>query len=120
MKVLLQILSGAFTRLCVLSLTLVTVACVTVGTKFDPERVNEIKACVTTEQQIRQWFGEPFNKGNVSGFKTFNYQYGRAVLGSLPDSQSLTIYFNNEGKVIDFALNPASVLLTIRDTCGRK
>ena len=40
--------------------------------KIDDARVNDIKACVTTEKELLAWFGKPSQHGNQNGLPPFD------------------------------------------------
>jgi hypothetical protein len=91
-------------------------ACATVGTKIDATRVNDIKPCSTTEQELLTWFGQPARSGNQNGFPTMQWLYARAGLES--DSQVLWVALNQKRQVIYYALNPTAMVVELRDSCG--
>lgn len=81
-------------------------------------KVDDIRMCVTSEQDLSVWFGEPYQRGNQSGFPTLQWGYAHAGPGG-GESQSLTVYLNADRKVVDFQLNPAGPLPAMTDRCAR-
>ncbi len=101
-------------QLCILG---AVVACsVAQGRKIDAARVENIQACKTSEADLLAWFGEPYQRGNQSGFPTMNWQHASAGGGG-SETQSLVVYLNADRKVIEYQLNPAAALTTVKDKC---
>ncbi|MCE9573679.1 MAG: hypothetical protein K8W52_11030 [Deltaproteobacteria bacterium] len=95
-----------------------TLACgATMGRKINTAKVDDIRMCVTSEQDLLSWFGEPYQRGNQSGFPTLQWGYAHAGLGG-GESQSLIVYLNADRKVVDFQLNPTGALATVTDRCA--
>lgn len=51
------------------------IGCGTVGKDFDSSRVGSVKKDVTTQSEIREWFGPPFKEGQENGKTNWTYQY---------------------------------------------
>ena len=75
--------------------------CGSVGKNFDSTNVQNIKNNVTTKEQIVEWFGEPFKKGQENGRKMWTYQYDK-YSGSGTKSKDLVLLFDDSGKVIAY------------------
>src|SRR5579863_6238246 len=76
---------------------------VSIGRKFDaPPHISEIQPCVTTEENLRAWFGEPFRRGNVDGLPVLQWAYYVRPAGSESKSDSLVVVLNRAGKVLHF------------------
>ncbi len=96
-----------------------TLACgASMGRRINTAKVDDIRMCVTSEQDLLVWFGEPYQRGNQSGFPTLQWGYAHAGPGG-GESQSLTVYLNADRKVVDFQLNPAGPLPAMTDRCAR-
>jgi hypothetical protein len=98
-------------------------ASVSLGRKIDTAHVSDIRPCVTTEENLIAWFGEPYRRGNENGFPTlqWEYAYSKARVGrseAESEAQSLVVVLNRDGKVVHFALNPACVATEVKDVCG--
>ena len=89
------------------------------GRKFDTAHVPDIRPCVTTEENLLAWFGEPYQRGNTDGLPTLQWSYW---WGGMSGShfQSLVVVVNRAGKVLHFAFNPTATCLAIeaRDVCA--
>ena len=81
--------------LSVVSVTLLTSSCFTVGDQF-PSAVSWIKPHETTRAEIEKAFGPPFRTGYDSGLMTYSYGYYK--YSALSDSQTkdLTVRFNDK------------------------
>jgi len=96
----------------------VMAACgVSQGRKIDTAQVDKIVPCKTTESDLLGWFGEPYQRGNQSGFPTMTWAYAYAGMGG-GESQSLVIYLNRDKRVVEYQLNPTGVLVELKDKCA--
>ncbi len=98
-------------------------ASVTIGRKFNTAHVTDIRLCVTTEEDLVAWFGEPFTWGNENGFPAMHWSYVHTAAtfgGKTPDSelQSLAVILNKDGKVVHFQLNPTNAPAEVKDVCA--
>jgi hypothetical protein len=75
--------------------------CGSVGKNFDSSNVQNIKNNVTTQEQIVEWFGEPFKKGHENGNTMWTYQYDK-YSGRTTKSKDLVLLFDQSGKVIAY------------------
>jgi hypothetical protein len=89
------------------------------GRKFDTAHVPDIRPCVTTEENLLAWFGEPTKRGNTDGLPMLQWSYS-SVGTSWSEFQSLVVVVNRAGKVLHFAFNPtlACVAFETRDVCA--
>lgn len=86
------------------------VACATAGKQFDRTHINDIKKGVQTKEQIRAWFGEPYQvtkplTGHPAGCVerwTFVHAYS-SYGGTRTESSALIVDFDKDGRVCDHA-----------------
>jgi hypothetical protein len=92
---------------------------ITAGRKFDMVHVADIRPCVTTEENLRAWFGEPYKRGNTDGLPTLQWAYAHTGTSGT-ESQALVVVVNQAGKVMHFALNPGPTCVAIetKDICA--
>ena len=90
--------------LSVVSVTLLTSSCFTVGDQF-PSAVSWIKPHETTRAEIEKAFGPPFRTGYDSGLMTYSYGYYK--YSALSDSQTkdLTVRFNDKNIVESYTFS---------------
>ncbi len=81
-----------------LTVSLATTSCLTVGTQF-PSAVNWIKSNSTTRTEIEKAFGPPFRVGYDSGLKTYSYGYYKYYAFSESQTKDFTIRFNSNDTV---------------------
>ena len=94
--------------LIILVLTITMASCASAGRKFDRTHINDIKIGVQDKDQIRAWFGHPYQvvaplsehpKGCAD---RWIYTFARAVgFGKVTQSDALVVDFDKEGKVCD-------------------
>jgi outer membrane protein assembly factor BamE (lipoprotein component of BamABCDE complex) len=85
-------------------------ACATAGQQFDRTHVNDIKKGVQTKEDIREWFGKPYQvtkplSGHPAGC-TERWSYVHAFAswgGAKTKSAALIVDFDKNGKVCDNA-----------------
>jgi outer membrane protein assembly factor BamE (lipoprotein component of BamABCDE complex) len=87
-------------------------ACATAGKQFDRTHVNDIKKGVQTKEQIRAWFGEPYQvtkplSGHPAGcVERWTYVHAYSSYGGArTESSSLIVDFDSNGKVCDHAFS---------------
>jgi hypothetical protein len=94
-------------------------ACISaqVGTRFPIENVPSIKRCQTTQANLLQLLGNPYQRGAQSGYNTLRWLHQRA---SVRDStqNDLIVFLNDAGVVVDYTLNPQGSLVKLYDRCG--
>ena len=79
--------------------------CATVGQEFAATRVIEIKIGETTQQEIKQMFGEPWRTGIEDGLVTWTYADYKYYLFAPEDTQDLVIRFDKKQRVKSYAFN---------------
>ncbi len=80
----------------VLLIAVLAAGCSTVGKEFDSSKVGNIKKDVTTQSEIRQWFGLPFKEGRENGQINWTYQYDEYSPSGGGRSKELIILFDDE------------------------
>jgi hypothetical protein len=104
-------------------LTVALCACSTsmsFGRKINTAHISDIRPCVTTDESLLAWFGEPYRVGNENGLETLQwfYLHVKAKFGSSEsESQSLVVVLNRAGKVVHFQLNPTCPEPEVKDVC---
>jgi hypothetical protein len=92
----------------------------TSGTKIEQAQVNKIQPCVTTEQELLAWFGEPTQRGNQNGLPTMHWVYSQKDTGITSvkwERQNFIVFLSKTGKVSEFFLNPPGVV-EAKDACS--
>lgn len=86
------------------------IACATSGKQFDRTHVNDIKKGVQTKDQIRTWFGEPYQvtkplTGHPAGcVERWTFVHAYSSHGGLrTESSALIVDFDSNGVVCDHA-----------------
>jgi hypothetical protein len=104
-------------RITLISLFFLFSACATTGRNFDESVfMNQIKKCQTTKAELRELLGKPRQEGIQAGYKTLQYNYALAIVGSFT-TKSAIVFLNSSDVVVDFALNPVG-LVEVRDECS--
>ena len=91
-----------YKTICVaLFITLLLFGCsMSTGQPFPVAKVKDIQIDVTTQNDIRTFFGEPWRTGIEDGYKTWTYgQY------TLKDSRDLVIRFDGNGLVKSYSFS---------------
>ena len=98
---MLRILSALF-------IVIFLASCASSGRSFDRTHINDIKTGVHDKNQIRTWFGEPYQTispltGHPLGcVERWSYVYAKAVgFGKVTQSDALIVDFDTAGKVCD-------------------
>lgn len=79
--------------------------CANVGHEFPDQRVDELRIGDTTQQEVRQMFGEPWRVGLQDGMRTWTYgKYHYTLLGS-PTTKDLVIRFDSDNVVKSYTYN---------------
>jgi len=83
-------------------------ACASAGKEFDRTHIKDIQPGVQSKDQIRTWFGDPYQvvaplSGHPKGcVERWIYSYARAVgFGKVTQSDALVVDFDTTGKVCD-------------------
>ncbi|OQK16470.1 hypothetical protein AU255_00755 [Methyloprofundus sedimenti] len=79
--------------------------CASVGQEFPVSRVVELKIGETTQQEVREMFGEPWRTGIEDGFVTWTYADYYYSLFSPADTQDLVIRFDKKRLVRSYTFN---------------
>ncbi len=89
---------------CLLTVSLLSTSCLTVGSQF-PSSVNWIKPNNTTRTEIEKAFGPPFRVGYDSGLKTYSYGYYKYSAFSESQTKDFTIRFNSNDTVYSYTFS---------------
>lgn len=90
-------------------IVLVLCACATAGRQFDRTHVNDIKKGIHTKEQIKGWFGEPYQTTTLQGHpagcvERWTYVHAFSSHGGAKTvSAALVVDFDSNGKVCDNA-----------------
>lgn len=79
--------------------------CMTVGKDFAASRVIDLKIGETTQQQVREMFGQPWRMGREDGRHTWTYGIYKYSLFSPAETEDLVIRFDNNGIVRSYTFN---------------
>jgi len=80
--------------------------CATVGREFPVGPVKMIKIGETTQEEIRQMFGEPWRTGIEDGRKTWTYGRYRYSAFGPAQTRDLVVRFGKQGKeVVSYSFN---------------
>ena len=83
----------------VIVLMLGLASCGSTGRDFDTTHVTDIQNNSTTQAEIKQWFGKPFNTGHENNLEMWTYQFdGYSSVGK-GESKDLIIMFDDNGIV---------------------
>lgn len=108
----------------IILLALSIVACASVGVQVDSAKVEEIEKGVTTEQEIKETFGNPSSSGITSDGELFYmYTFARSTTnaatfipvvglfagGSNTDMETLQIWFDTEQRVREYHFNKSNM-----------
>ncbi len=98
-------------------LTVLLAGCWPAGRKIDEAKVQQIKTCATTEQQMLEWFGEPQRRGIQDGYATLSWYFVQNDIGGTAQ-QYLVAKVNGEKRVVDFVWNPPTQSPVLKDGCS--
>lgn len=97
-------------KACMVVLLIAAAGCASAGKEFDHTHVQDIRKGVQTKDQIRQWFGAPYQTtsplaDNPAGcVERWTYVYARAThAGHKSTGKSLVVDFDKNGRVCDHA-----------------
>jgi hypothetical protein len=85
---------------------LVVVSAACVPNSVTPEKIDKIKVCSTTYEEVRKIFGKPDSVGRSATMVTWRYGY------------ELAIAFDNDSIVVDYAYKPVG-LVELRNRCAK-
>jgi hypothetical protein len=90
---------------CALILCLGVSGCLSVGREFPVEPVRKIEKGATTQDEIRQMFGEPWRTGIDDGQRTWTYGRYRYSLFGDAATRDLVVRFDAGGVVVSYSFN---------------
>lgn len=79
--------------------------CATVGKDFPASRVMDLKIGETTQNQVREMFGQPWRMGMEDGRHTWTYGKYKYSLFAPAETEDLVIRFDNNGIVRSYTFN---------------
>ena len=79
--------------------------CMTAGKDFAASRVMDLKIGETTQQQVREMFGQPWRMGREDGRHTWTYGKYKYSLFAPVETEDLVIRFDNNGIVRSYTFN---------------
>jgi len=90
--------------------------CASVGKQFDTKKIDQIQTCKTTEAELVEWFGDPYQRGNQNGAPTMQwlYVYMNGLGGH--ETQGLAVALNSRRVVVNYQYNSQAALNTT-DIC---
>lgn len=86
-------------------LALFSTGCLHVGQEFAVEGVPGIEIGATTQDQIREAFGEPWRTGREDGQRTWTYGDYRYSLFGPGRTRDLVVRFDDRGRVASYAFS---------------
>ncbi len=86
-------------------LALMLAGCLSQGRDFVTAPVKDIVQNVTTQNQIFNYFGEPYQRGLENGYETWTYFYNYWEFVQLKEARELTIAFNKDRTVRSYSFN---------------
>ena len=84
-------------RVALATLVLLIAGCVSSGRDFPAQPIPSLEAGRTTQDQVREAFGEPWRTGLEDGQRTWTYGQYRYSLFGAPLARDLKIKFNSSG-----------------------
>src|SRR4030095_7054164 len=84
---------------------LMLVGCVSQGRDFVTAPVKNIVQNVTTQNEIFNYFGEPYQRGLENGYESWTYFYNYWEFVQLKEARELTISFNKDRTVRSYSCN---------------
>jgi outer membrane protein assembly factor BamE (lipoprotein component of BamABCDE complex) len=89
----------------ILGLGFLAAGCATIGTRFDSDVTQKIKAGVTTQADLKALLGEPNRVGVDDGDVTWTYLYYKLGLFRKQDEKDLYLRFDAAKTVKSFSFN---------------
>ncbi|MBN1755221.1 hypothetical protein JW877_03305 [bacterium] len=93
------------TLLLVLLIAILIAGCATIGNDFPTEMVPTIKLNETTQQEIKDMFGNPWRVGIEDGMRTWTYGKYHYCLFGEASTQDLVLRFDDRGIVVSYSYN---------------
>jgi hypothetical protein len=88
-------------RLFIIALTCAIAACTTIGNKFNPDRVDDLKPGVSTIVDATAILGPPaFESPDTNGTRLLQWQYTRISVFSGLSGADIGILFDDTGRMI--------------------
>lgn len=85
---------------------LLSLSCATVGHKFQPEKVRDLRIGQTTKSELLGLFGLPYRRGIEDGDSTWTYlHYKYRLFGDHLKTRDLFVRFDNSGRVASYTYN---------------
>jgi len=78
---------------------IVSVGCGSTGNKFDESKFGQIMNGKTTQEEVLQLFGEPYQKGVENGHAVWIYEYNEFGLFEKNASKDIYLIFNEQNIV---------------------
>jgi len=88
---------------------LVIASCARVGRNFPTDPVANVKIGITTQDDVRRMFGEPWRIGVDNGKRTWTYGYYRYSLFGETITRDLVVTFRDDGVVDSYSFNTSEV-----------
>jgi outer membrane protein assembly factor BamE (lipoprotein component of BamABCDE complex) len=92
-------------RFLVAALAVFAVGCMTVGDDFAVGKVTSLKIGETSQQDVRQMFGDPWRTGLEDGQRTWTYGYYKYNLIGASQTRDLVVRFDDRGVVRSYTFN---------------
>ena len=86
-------------------MSLLVSGCATVGRDFPTDRVVDIRMDDTTQEQVREMFGDPWRVGIEDGRTTWTYGKYRYRLFGEDSTTDLVVRFNQAGRVVSYSFS---------------
>lgn len=80
-------------------LLLALVACGSTGRDFNTSHVTDIQNDVTTKDNVKQWFGDPYQTGRRDNLEMWTYQFDGYNAAGKDESKELILLFDDSGTV---------------------
>ena len=88
-------------RLFIIGLTFAMAACTTLGNKFDPDRIDELKPGISTIADATAVLGPPaFQSPDSNGSRLMQWHYTQISAFSRLSGADIGILFDNTGRMI--------------------
>jgi hypothetical protein len=88
-----------------MTVLLLSASCATVGRDFSVARVSDIQIGETTQDQIREMFGDPWRVGIEDGQRTWTYGKYRYRAFREASTQDLVVRFDERNRVASYTFN---------------
>lgn len=88
-----------------LGLAFFTAGCLNVGQEFPVRGVPAIEMGTTTQDEVRDRFGDPWRTGRENGQRTWTYGDYRYSLFGPARTRDLVVRFDDQGRVASYAFS---------------